>query len=69
MLFAPFVDICLTLYGQVDFAGSDSLLTEEQYAQGRDLKMLPVLVGAVRTQAGRRAGAQARRRAGAQACA
>ena len=35
------------LDGTVDFAGSDSLLTEEQYRKMPDLQMLPVLAGAV----------------------
>ena len=35
------------LDGTVDFAGSDSLLKEEQYAKMPDLQMLPMLAGAV----------------------
>ncbi|RMF50640.1 MAG: phosphate ABC transporter substrate-binding protein PstS [Anaerolineae bacterium] len=35
------------LDGTVDFAGSDSLLKEEQYALMPDLQMLPILAGAV----------------------
>lgn len=35
------------LDGTVDFAGSDSLLKEEQYQQMPDLQMLPMLAGAV----------------------
>ncbi|GAB4524598.1 MAG: phosphate ABC transporter substrate-binding protein PstS [Anaerolineales bacterium] len=35
------------LDGTVDFAGSDSLLKEEQYALMPDLQMLPMLAGAV----------------------
>lgn len=31
----------------VDFAGSDSLLSDDQYAQGVDLQMYPMLAGAV----------------------
>jgi phosphate transport system substrate-binding protein len=33
--------------GTVDFAGSDSLLKDEEYAAGKDLQMYPVLAGAV----------------------
>jgi phosphate transport system substrate-binding protein len=33
--------------GTVDFAGSDSLLKEEEYAASKDLQMYPVLAGAV----------------------
>lgn len=33
--------------GTIDFAGSDSLLTDEEYAAGKDLQMYPVLAGAV----------------------
>jgi phosphate transport system substrate-binding protein len=33
--------------GTVDFAGSDSLLNEDEYARGKDLQMLPVVAGAV----------------------
>ncbi|MBC7263223.1 MAG: phosphate ABC transporter substrate-binding protein PstS [Chloroflexi bacterium] len=33
--------------GTVDFAGSDSLLKEEDYAEKPDLQMLPILAGAV----------------------
>ncbi len=33
--------------GTVDFAGSDSLLTDKEYASGKDLQMYPVLAGAV----------------------
>ena len=33
--------------GTIDFAGSDSLLTDEEYAAGGDLQMYPVLAGAV----------------------
>ena len=35
------------LDGTVDFAGSDSLLKEEQYRQMPDLQMLPIVAGAV----------------------
>lgn len=35
------------LDGTVDFAGSDSLLSEKQYQQMPDLQMLPMLAGAV----------------------
>ncbi len=35
------------LDGTVDFAGSDSLLKDDQYAQMPDLQMLPMLAGAV----------------------
>lgn len=35
------------LDGTVDFAGTDSLLTDAQYQQGGDLQMIPVLAGAV----------------------
>ncbi|NMC12551.1 MAG: phosphate ABC transporter substrate-binding protein PstS, partial [Chloroflexi bacterium] len=31
----------------VDFAGTDSLLKEDEYAAGKDLQMLPMLAGAV----------------------
>jgi phosphate transport system substrate-binding protein len=31
----------------VDFAGSDSLLNDDQYAEGKDLQMYPMLAGAV----------------------
>lgn len=31
----------------VDFAGSDSLLSDEEYASGKDLQMYPMLAGAV----------------------
>ncbi len=33
--------------GTVDFAGSDSLLNDEEYAAGKDLQMYPMLAGAV----------------------
>lgn len=33
--------------GTVDFAGSDSLLNDEEYAAGKDLQMYPILAGAV----------------------
>lgn len=33
--------------GTVDFAGSDSLLTADEYSQGKDLQMFPALAGAV----------------------
>jgi phosphate transport system substrate-binding protein len=33
--------------GTVDFAGSDSLLKDEEYASGQDLQMYPMLAGAV----------------------
>jgi phosphate transport system substrate-binding protein len=33
--------------GTVDFAGSDSLLKDEEYAAGKDLQMYPALAGAV----------------------
>jgi phosphate transport system substrate-binding protein len=33
--------------GTVDFAGSDSLLSDAEYASGKDLQMYPVLAGAV----------------------
>ncbi len=33
--------------GTVDFAGSDSLLKDEEYSAGKDLQMYPVLAGAV----------------------
>ncbi len=33
--------------GTVDFAGSDSLLTPEEYASGKDLGMFPTVAGAV----------------------
>lgn len=33
--------------GTVDFAGSDSLLKDEEYTAGKDLQMYPVLAGAV----------------------
>lgn len=33
--------------GTVDFAGSDSLLKDEEYAAGKDLQMYPTLAGAV----------------------
>lgn len=33
--------------GTVDFAGSDSLLKEEEYTAGKDLQMYPTLAGAV----------------------
>lgn len=33
--------------GTVDFAGSDSLLNDEEYAAGKDLQMYPLLAGAV----------------------
>jgi phosphate transport system substrate-binding protein len=33
--------------GTVDFAGSDSLLNDEQYTEGKDLQMYPMLAGAV----------------------
>ncbi|MBN1440586.1 MAG: phosphate ABC transporter substrate-binding protein PstS [Anaerolineales bacterium] len=35
--------------GTVDFAGSDSLLKDEEYASGKDLQMYPMLAGAVVT--------------------
>jgi phosphate transport system substrate-binding protein len=35
------------LDGSVDFAGSDSLLTPEEYIAGKDLQMYPMLAGAV----------------------
>lgn len=31
----------------IDFAGSDSLLTDQEYTQGKDLQMVPALAGAV----------------------
>jgi phosphate transport system substrate-binding protein len=33
--------------GTIDFAGSDSLLKDEEYASGKDLQMYPMLAGAV----------------------
>jgi len=33
--------------GTVDFAGSDSLLTADEYTSGKDLQMIPILAGAV----------------------
>lgn len=33
--------------GTVDFAGSDSLVSEAEYTAGKDLQMLPMLAGAV----------------------
>lgn len=33
--------------GTVDFAGSDSLVTDDEYAKGQDLQMLPMVAGAV----------------------
>jgi phosphate transport system substrate-binding protein len=33
--------------GTVDFAGSDSLVSDEEYTNGKDLQMYPVLAGAV----------------------
>ncbi|HEY3343851.1 MAG TPA: phosphate ABC transporter substrate-binding protein PstS [Anaerolineaceae bacterium] len=33
--------------GTVDFAGSDSLVTDAEYTSGKDLQMLPVVAGAV----------------------
>jgi phosphate transport system substrate-binding protein len=33
--------------GTIDFAGSDSLLNDDEYASGKDLQMYPVLAGAV----------------------
>lgn len=33
--------------GTLDFAGSDSLLKDEEYASGKDLQMYPMLAGAV----------------------
>jgi phosphate transport system substrate-binding protein len=33
--------------GTVDFAGSDSLLNDQQYTDGKDLQMYPMLAGAV----------------------
>jgi len=33
--------------GTVDFAGSDSLVTEAEYTQGKDLQMYPMVAGAV----------------------
>jgi len=33
--------------GTIDFAGSDSVLSDDNYAQGKDLQMYPVLAGAV----------------------
>jgi phosphate transport system substrate-binding protein len=33
--------------GTVDFAGSDSLLKDEEYAAGKDLQMYPIVAGAV----------------------
>ncbi len=33
--------------GTVDFAGSDSLVTDAEYTQGKDLQMFPALAGAV----------------------
>src|SRR5512135_770178 len=33
--------------GTVDFAGSDSLVTDAEYASGKDLQMYPALAGAV----------------------
>jgi phosphate transport system substrate-binding protein len=33
--------------GTVDFAGSDSVLTDQEIAAGKDLQMLPILAGAV----------------------
>jgi phosphate transport system substrate-binding protein len=35
------------LNNTVDFAGSDSLLSADQYTQGKDLQMYPMLAGAV----------------------
>lgn len=35
------------LDGTVDFAGSDSLVSDDEYAQGKDLQMYPVIAGAV----------------------
>lgn len=35
--------------GTVDFAGSDSLVTDAEYTAGKDLQMLPMLAGAVVT--------------------
>jgi phosphate transport system substrate-binding protein len=35
--------------GTVDFAGSDSLLSDAEYASGKDLQMYPMLAGAVVT--------------------
>jgi phosphate transport system substrate-binding protein len=35
--------------GTVDFAGSDSLLKDEEYASGKDLQMYPMIAGAVVT--------------------
>ncbi len=35
------------LDGTVDFAGSDSLLKDEEYAAGKDLQMYPIIAGAV----------------------
>jgi phosphate transport system substrate-binding protein len=33
--------------GTVDFAGSDSLVSDDEYAKGEDLQMLPMVAGAV----------------------
>lgn len=33
--------------GTIDFAGSDSLLSDQEYAAGKDLQMYPMLAGAV----------------------
>lgn len=33
--------------GTVDFAGSDSLVTDDEYTKGEDLQMLPMVAGAV----------------------
>ncbi len=33
--------------GTVDFAGSDSLVSDEEYSKGKDLQMLPAVAGAV----------------------
>jgi phosphate transport system substrate-binding protein len=33
--------------GTVDFAGSDSLVTDDEYSKGKDLQMLPAVAGAV----------------------
>jgi phosphate transport system substrate-binding protein len=33
--------------GTVDFAGSDSLVTDDEYTKGKDLQMLPMVAGAV----------------------
>jgi phosphate transport system substrate-binding protein len=35
------------LAGTVDFAGSDSLLSDQQYTDGKDLQMYPMVAGAV----------------------